>query len=170
MELKDYLKNKDINITNDDFDISALENKIREGYLTEKDVQTRIDSAVKEAIKKATNDYSTLETNYNDTVKNLNASNEKNVRLNLQMKMMEHGFKKENFDEIEKLRASLYADEKDDEKAISSIAEKFKGTYFEEKNKPETPPDGQFGSNGRNDKKEIKITRNTSINDLVIRK
>ena len=169
--IEKYLKNKETKITDDDLDITSLENDLRKGYVSEKDVQGRIDTAVKTANTDATTKYSQLENTYNDTVKNLNAVNEKNATLSLQMKMMKHGFKEENFDEISKLRKSLYADEKDDEKAIAGIAEKFKGTYFKEADSnPETPPDGQFGSNGNSHRKDVKITRNTSLSDLFYKK
>lgn len=170
--IENYLKNKDIQISDNDMDMEALGAELRKGYISEKDVQTKIATAVKEANIKATNDYTTLETNYNETVKNLNAVNEKNATLSLQMKMMKHGFKEENFDEISKLRNSLYADEKDDEKAILSIAEKFKNTYFEKEKDGslKTPPDGQLGNADGKMKKEIKINRNTSISDLIVKK
>lgn len=170
--IENYLKNKDIQISDNDMDMEALGTELRKGYVLEKDVQTRIDNAVKEANTQATANYTTLESNYNETVKNLNAVNEKNATLNLQMKMLKHGFKEENFNEIATLRNSLYKDEKDDEKAIASIAEKFKNTYFEREKEGslETPPDGKFGSAGGKDKKEIKINRNTSISDLVVKK
>lgn len=169
--IEKYLKNKEIKITDDDLDITSLENDLRKGYVSDKEVQGRIDTAVKTANTDATTKYSQLENTYNDTVKTLSAVNEKNATLSLQMKMMKHGFKEENFDEISKLRKSLYADEKDDEKAIAGIAEKFKGTYFKEADsKPETPPDGQFGSNGNSHRKDVKITRNTPLSELIIKK
>lgn len=169
--IEKYLKNKETEITDDDLDITSLENDLRKGYVSEKDVQGRIDTAVKTANTDATTKYSQLENTYNETVKTLSAVNEKNATLSLQMKMMKHGFKEENFDEISKLRKSLYADEKDDEKAIAGIAEKFKGTYFKEgDSKPETPPDGEFGSNGNSHRKDVKITRNTPLSELIIKK
>lgn len=170
--IEKYLKNKEIKITDDDVDITSLENDLRKGYVSDNDVQNRIDEAVNTANTNATNKYSQLENTYNDTVKNLNAVNEKNATLTLQMKMMKHGFKEENFDEISKLRKSLYADEKDDEKAIAGIAEKFKNTYFEEATptKLETPPDGEFGGNANKHRKDVKITRNTSISSLFYKK
>lgn len=169
--IEKYLKNKETEITDDDLDITSLENDLRKGYVSEKDVQGRIDTAVKTANTDATTKYSQLENTYNETVKTLSAVNEKNATLSLQMKIMKHGFKEENFDEISKLRKSLYADEKDDEKAIAGIAEKFKGTYFKEADsKPETPPDGEFGGNGNSHRKDVKITRNTPLSELIIKK
>ena len=170
--IEKYLKNKEIKITDDDVDITSLEKDLRKGYVSDNDVQTKIEEAVNTANTNATDKYSQLENTYNDTVKSLNAVNEKNATLTLQMKMMKHGLKEENFDEISKLRKSLYADEKDDEKAIAGIAEKFKNTYFKETTpiKPETPPDGEFGGNANEHRKDVKITRNTSISNLFYKK
>ena len=78
--------------------------------------------------------------------------------------MMSHGFKKDQFEEIAKLRSSLFADEQDDEKAIAGIAEKFKGTYFSQS--ASKPNDGPLKGDGVA-KPEIKVTRNTSIKDLM---
>ena len=127
--IEKYLKNKETKITDDDLDITSLENDLRKGYVSDKEVQSRIDTAVKTANTDATTKYSQLENTYNDTVKNLNAVNEKNATLSLQMKMMKHGFKEENFDEISKLRKSLYADEKDDEKAKNDKVNAVKKQY-----------------------------------------
>ena len=117
-------------------------------------------------------DYTTLENNYNNQTKILSDTNEKMARVSLESKLVRKGFKEENFDEVVKLRNSLYADEKDDQKAIDMIADKFKNTYFAQEEKtPYTPaPNENGGVNGNNGSKtkDIKITRNTSIKDLLI--
>ena len=80
-------------------------------------------------------------------------------------------FKEENFKEVAKMRESLYSEEKDDAKAIQEIKEKFKSTYFPENNKmPYTPAPNEAGVKGNTDVKPsepIKITRNTSLKDLM---
>ena len=88
--IEKYLKSKETKITDDDLDITSLENDLRKGYVSDKEVQSRIDTALKTANTDATTKYSQLENTYNDTVKNLNAVNEKNATLSLQMKMMKH--------------------------------------------------------------------------------
>lgn len=94
------------------------------------------------------------------------------ARVSLESKLVRKGFKEENFDEVVKLRNSLYADEKDDQKAVDSIAERFKNTYFAEEKTPYTPaPNENGGVNGGNNGsqgKDIKISRSTSIKDLMV--
>ena len=46
MEIKKFIKNKDITITNDDIDIEALTNELRKGYELSSDVDKKIKSAV----------------------------------------------------------------------------------------------------------------------------
>ena len=84
--------------------------------------------------------------------------------------MVSQGFKREQLNEISALRNSLYKDEQDDSKAISMIKEKYKATYFPEA-QPQTPniPNEPKLDNGVNKAPEIKITRKTSLKDLVIK-
>ena len=172
MKITDYLTNKDVKITDKDFDIEKLENDIRKGYVKETEIESRIDSQKKtwEAEKGKEYDdlksgYADLEKRYNDTVSNLDKANKDLSSERLKTTMMSHGFKKEQFEEIAKLRSSLFVDEQDDEKAIAGIAEKFKGTYF-----PQSPStiknDGPLKGTGTVTP-EIKVTRNTSIKDLM---
>ncbi len=172
LELSKYLKNKDIKITNDDFDIEKLEKDIHSGYTKNNEIKAPDYSGYVEKSKydDLQKNYNTLESNYNSTVKTLSETNDKMTRVNLENKLVKKGFKEENFDEIVKLRNSLYADEKDDQKAVDSIAEKFKNTYFAEEKKPYTPAPNEGGvkGNGTTTGSEIKITRSTSIKDLMI--
>lgn len=171
MKITDYLTNKDAKISDNDFDIEKLENDIRKGYVKETEVEGRIETekktwkAEKDKEIGALNDkYATLEKSYNDTVSNLDKANKDLSSERLKTTMMSHGFKKDQFEEVAKLRSSLFADEQDDEKAIAGIAEKFKGTYFSQ---PAVPTnDGPIKGDGVT-KPEIKVTRNTSIKDLM---
>lgn len=173
IDLSKYLKNKDVQITNEDFDLDAMEKEIYKGYTKNSDIKAPDYSGYvkKEDFDKLQSDYTTMENNYNTTVKTLSDTNEKMARVSLESKLVRKGFKEENFDEVVKLRNSLYADEKDDQKAVDSIAERFKNTYFAEEKTPYTPaPNENGGVNGNNGSKtnDIKITRNTSIKDLII--
>lgn len=171
MKISDYLTNKDVKISDKDFDIEKLEADIRKGYVKETDVESRIDSQKKtwEAEKGKEFDdlktkYDALEKSYNDTVSNLDKANKDLSSERLKTTMMTHGFKKDQFEEVAKLRTSLFGDEKDDEKAIAGIAEKFAGTYFA--NKPSVKDEGQIrGSEVA--RPEIKVTRHTTIKDLM---
>ena len=84
--------------------------------------------------------------------------------------MVLQGFKPEQFDEIAKLRGTLFAEEQDNAKAISGIKEKFKDTYFpkaEEPQKPVIPNEAGFKNPSQPPVQEIKVTRKTSIKDLI---
>lgn len=173
LDITKYLKNKDITISNDDLDLDKMSKDLYKGYTKNSDIKEPDYSGYvkKEDFDKLQSDYTTLENNYNTTVKTLSDTNDKMARVSLESKLVRKGFKEENFDEVVKLRNSLYADEKDDQKAVDSIAERFKNTYFAEEKKPYTPaPNENGGVNGNNGSKtnDIKITRNTSIKDLII--
>ena len=81
--------------------------------------------------------------------------------------MVSLGFEEKDFDEVSKLRSSLYAEEQDDKKALSQIMDKFKGTYGKvETTTPVVPNETGFNSNQTTTPVEPKITRKTSIADL----
>lgn len=170
MDISKYRKNKELEISNDDFDIEKLEKDIRKGYVLSEEVE----KAKSEATKENTNKYVELEAKYNDLDKSFNDLQAKNVEqtnviggLKLQVEMMDQGFKKEKFEEVSKLRNSLYADEKDDAKAISMIKQNFGGTYFPKtEEKAEVPEDSKFSGEAQKTN-EIKITRKTSLKDLL---
>lgn len=173
LDITKYLKNKDITISNDDLDLDKMSKDLYKGYTKNSDIEKPdySDYVKKEDFDKLQSDYTTLENNYNNQTKILSDTNEKMARVSLESKLVRKGFKEENFDEVVKLRNSLYADEKDDQKAVDSIAERFKNTYFAEEKTPYTPaPNENGGVNGNNGSKtnDIKITRNTSIKDLIL--
>ena len=126
LDITKYLKNKDITISNDDLDLEKLSSDLRKGYTKNSDIKEPDYSGYvkKEDFDKLQSDYTTMETNYNNQTKVLSDTNEKMARVSLESKLVRKGFKEENFDEVVKLRNSLYADEKDDQKAVDSIAER----------------------------------------------
>mgnify|MGYP003288503317 CR=1 FL=1 len=170
MDITKYLKNKDVELSNDDFNIEKLEKDIRKGYVLSEEVET----ARSEALKDSTSKYTELETKYNSLDKSYNDLQAKNVEqtntigsLKLQVEMMNQGFSKDKFEEVSKLRSSLYAEEQDDAKAISMIKENFQGTYFPKaEEKAEVPNETPFTA-GAKSTEPIKITRKTSIKDLL---
>lgn len=173
LDITKYLKNKDITISNDDLDLDKMSKDLYKGYTKNSDIEKPDYSGYvkKKDFDKLQSDYTTMENNYNNQTKVLSDTNEKMARVSLESKLVRKGFKEENFDEVVKLRNSLYADEKDDQKAVDSIAERFKNTYFAEEKPPYTPaPNENGGVNGNNGSKtnDIKITRNTSIKDLIL--
>jgi len=172
MDITKYLKNKEIQLSQDDIDIEKLEKDIRKGYVSSEEV----DKARQEAKTEATTQYTALEEKYNKLEKSYNDIETRNTELtnniktkSLEVEMVSQGFKKENLAEISALRNSLYKDEEDDAKAISAIKEKYKATYFPETPKTIDVPNEPKLDNGVKAPVEIKITRNTSIKDLKIK-
>lgn len=176
LDLTKYLNNKDAQIKNEDFDLAKLEKDLSKDYIKRSDVKEPDYSGYvkKEDFDKLQSDYSTMETNYNNTVKTLSDTNDKMARVSLESKLVRKGFEEKDFDEVVKLRNSLYADEKDDQKAVDSIAEKFKNTYFASASQElpkfsQAPNESNLTDNSSksNASESIKITRTTSIRDLM---
>jgi uncharacterized protein YdcH (DUF465 family) len=150
-----------------------LEKDIRKGYVLSEEVE----NARQEALKQNTANYTELEDKYNKLEKSYNDIEARNTELTnstrglkLQVEMVSQGFKKENLEEISALRNSLFKDEEDDAKAISMIKEKYKATYFPESEaKVNIPNEESFNSSAKPEKEEIKITRKTSLRDLIIK-
>lgn len=168
MKISNYLKNEEIKLTNDDIDIERLTNDLRRGYVPETDIESRIDKAKKDLSAEKDKEYSTLKSSYDDMVSKYDSANKELGNEKLKNVMLTNGFKAENFDEVSNIRKSLYKDVEDDNEAVQKIAERFKNTYFPESQKaPSEPP---IKGNQEPKKNEIKVTRNTSIKDLMIRK
>lgn len=170
MKIEKYLTNKDITLTNDDIDTAKLIKDLQQGMINESEVDKRIDEAKKEVEKEYSKNYSELEAKYNDLEKRNADLTSKNSELHLQNVMTREGFKEDQFNEISKLRTSMYADD-DDETAIKNIKEKFKNTYFPEPEKVVTTPvpnENKINSEPQV-KEPIKVTRNTNIKDLFLK-
>ena len=169
MDISKYLKNKDIQLSNEDINLEKLENDIRKGYVLSEEV----DKAKEESIKESTSKYAELEAKYNALDKSYNDLQAKNVELTnnnsglkLEMEMVGQGFSKDKFEEIAQLRNTLFKDEVDDSKAIGMIKEKFGATYFPKvEPKNDVPNDTNFNTQNKV-QPEIHITRKTSIRDL----
>ena len=174
MDIKKYITNKDIEITNDDINIEKLTKDLRKGYVESSEVENQVKTAVDEANKSSSTNLSDLQSKYDELSKKFEDTEARNVELTtknkdieLQRDMASNGFKKEQYEEISKLRSSLYADD-DNDTALSKIKEKFKGTYFpEEEKKTEVPEEPGFKSNQDTKPKEPEITRKTSISSLL---
>jgi hypothetical protein len=173
MDIKKYLNNKDLELSSEDINFEKLEKDIRKGYVLAEEVDKARDEATKEGVSKFTE----LETKYNSLDKSFNDLQAKNVELNnansslkLQNEMVLQGFKPEQFEEVAKLRTTLFAEEEDNSKAISGIKEKFGATYFpkeqEKINTSDIPNESAFKQPATPPKQEIKITRKTSVKDL----
>lgn len=168
MDISKYLTNKDIQLSNEDINFEKLEKDIRKGYVSSEEIENTRKSVTDELNK----NYSQLEEKYNQLQKSYDdiearntqlTSNENNLRL--EVEMVSQGFKKEQFEEISTLRNSLFKEETDNAKAISMIKEKYHSTYFPE-TQIEVPNETSFETSSK-PKEEIKVTRKTSIRDLL---
>lgn len=174
MDIKKYITNKDIEITNDDINIDKLTNDLRKGYVLSSEVDTQIKSAVDEANKTSSSSLAELQSKYDDISKrfedvearNTQITNEKN-QVALERDMYVAGFEPKDFDKVSKMRNSLYAEEQDNKKALSQIMDEFKGTFGKVETKPIVPNEAGFNSNQTITPVEPKITRLTSIKDLM---
>lgn len=176
MDISKYITNKDIQLSNDDINIEKLEKDIRKGYVSSEEVE----NARSEALKEGTSKFTELESKYASLEKNYTALETRNTELSnsnrglkLENEMISQGFKPEYFEEVKKLRNSLYADEEDDNKAISGIKERFSATYFPVKEEPKAqaniPEETKFTQTPSIPVSEVKITRKTSIKDLFVK-
>lgn len=170
MDISKYLTNKDIQLSNEDINFEKLEKDIRKGYVSSDEVE----NARKEALSESTKAYSELEEKYNKLEKSYNDIEARNTELSnnasglkLRVEMVSQGFKKEDLDEVAKLRTSLFAEEPDDAKAVSMIKEKYEATYFPKKT-VDIPNETNFNVADVKPK-EISITRNTKLKDLIIK-
>ena len=171
MDIKKYIKNKDIELSNDDFNIDKLESDLRKGFVSQDEVEERVSKAVEEVKVSSKTEYDTLKKQYEELQNNVNDYEkrntdlvEKNKSLSLENVMTRAGFKEEDFKDISAMRYSMYG-ELDDVKAIQSIKEKYKNTYFP--TTPEKPKDDLPINNGVSKPVEPKVNRLTKIKDLM---
>lgn len=168
MEIKKYLKNKDVELSNDDFDIEKLQKDLTKGMYTEDDLQAKL-KEVQDSYANEKNELSgklaSMQTDY-DSLSNKYAEQTQELKnKNLLNVMLEQGFKSSSFDEVSKLRQSLYGDEADDTKAVQQVKEHFGKVYFDNP-KEQAPNEGSFEAK-KSEAKEIVITRNTKLSQLM---
>ena len=175
MDISKYLTNKEIQLSNDDINVEKLEKDIRKGYV----LSDEVEKARNEALKENTASYTELEEKYNKLEKSYNDIEARNTELTnskrgleQKVEMVTLGFKKEDFDEVSKLRNSIYADEQDDSKAFASIKERYNATFFKKEEETQKtvsiPNETNFNSSVK-PKEEIKVTRKTNLKDLIIK-
>lgn len=175
MDISKYVTNKELQLSNDDFNIEKLEKDLRKGYVLESEKNQAIEEAISNSSKESTSKYVELENKYNELEKSYSSLQERDSNhaktisgLNLKMAIMREGFPNDKLDEVANLRTSMFAEEQDDIKAIGMIKDKFGATYFPKKENGtiDIPNDLPLG-NSKVENHEIKITRNTSIKDLM---
>lgn len=174
MDINKYLTNKELQLSNDDFDIEKLGNAFRKGYILESEAEKATKEAISNNSKESTSKYVELENKYNELEKNYNALQERDTNhtktigdLNLKMNLMREGFPNDKLDEVAKLRTSMFAEEADDVKAIGLIKDKFGATYMPKIDSKVEVPNETSLMTGKVENHEINVTRKTSIKDLM---
>ena len=170
MDIKKYIKNKDIELTNDDIDIEKLENDLRKGYELSSEVEKKVSNAVNEANKTSKQAFDDLQSKYDEIEKRNTDITERNRALSLENVMTRAGFKEEDFKDVSSMRYSMFGEEKDDVKAIEGIKEKFKNTYFPTPIEPPKAKDDLPISNGSVEPPKPIVNRKTNISDMIVKK
>lgn len=173
MDIKKYIKNKDIELSNDDIDIEKLEKDLRKGYELSSEVDEKVSNAVAEANRTSKSSYTELESKYNelqtryDDIEKRNTDIvERNKSLALENVMTREGFEEKDFNDISTIRYSMFGEVKDDREAVSQIKEKYKNTYFPTTEPPKAKDDLPI-NNGVVTPKEPLVNRKTSIRELM---
>lgn len=170
MDINKYLKNKEIQITNEDIDIESLTNDLRKGFVNEKDITDKLtknfENELTEKTKELTgkvaslqNDYDALTTKYDESVSQRKTSD-------LKLSIISNGFKSDDVEEVLNLRTTRFKDITDDNEALSKVKEQYGKVFFD--TKVDTAPN-EPKMNTTNVVSEPKpvITRNTGIKDLM---
>lgn len=176
MDIKKYLTNKDIEITNDDLDIEKLTKDLRKGYIEETEAKANakatyetelkdLRKSLEEKANLAESKYTVLENSYNDLNSRYTEQTNQLKQSELRSVALENGFKSSDVEEISKLRTSLYADIQDDNEAVQKIKDRYGKSFFENSN-TQAPNESKFGST-ETKPSDVVITRKTSIKDLM---
>lgn len=168
--LEKYLKNKDLKVTDEDFDLESLKTDLTKDYVLSKEADKRVDEAVKQKTTELTKQLTDLQASYDSLNKNYTTTTDRVKELSLENIMVRKGFNDKDFKEVSKLRSTLYGEEKDDSKAIDLIAEKFGNTYLPKKEEEPTIPKESSIGGTQTTTKETPILRNTRLKDLVIKR
>lgn len=168
--LEKYLKNKDLKVTDEDFDLESLKTDLTKDYVLSKEADKRVDEAVKQKTTELTKQLTDLQASYESLNKNYTTTTDRVKELSLENIMVRKGFNDKDFKEVSKLRSTLYGEEKDDSKAIDLIAEKFGNTYLPKKEEEPTIPKESSIGGSQTTTKETPILRNTRLKDLVIKR
>ena len=168
MDITKYLKNKEIQITNDDIDINSLTNDLRKGYVVEKDITDRLtkdfESQLNEKTKELTGKVANLQNDYDSLTTKYNESVNQNKTSSLKVAILSNGFKSDDIEEVAKLRTTMYSDVVDDNEALSKVKERYSKVYFDTQDV--APNEPKMNTTSVVEPKPV-ITRNTSVKDLL---
>lgn len=151
MDITKYLKNKDIKIKSEDFDIDALKSDLTTGLYDEGTLSSRLSAKEKELNEKYTKEIADKDNTISTLNKTMSDITAKSKSTLFENKALKKGFSSDSIEDISRLR-SAYSDIEDDDKALDTISEKYKSIYFKE-TVPPAPNDGApLGSGGSNPK------------------
>lgn len=176
MDIKKYLTNKDIEISNDDIDIEKLTKDLRKGYIDETEAKASAKATyetelkdlrrdLEEKTKLAESKYTSLENSYNDLNSRYTEQSNLLKASELRSVALENGFKSSDVEEVSKLRTSLYSDVEDDTEAVQKIKERYGKSFFDD-SLGKAPDEKNFGSTTTKPT-DVVITRKTSIQELM---
>ena len=168
MDIKKYLK-KDVEISNEDFDIEKLTEDLRKGYVVEKDLTSKLQKQYEDDLAEKTKEYTakitSLQNDYDSLTSKYNESSNQIRTSNLKVAILSNGFKGEDVEEVANLRTTAYENVADDNEALSKIKERYGKVYFDDK-VDIAPNEGPMNTTPST-KVEPVITRNTKIQDLI---
>ena len=167
MDIKKYLKN-DVQITNDDIDIESLTNDLRKGYVVEKDITDKLtkdfENQLNEKTKELTGKVATLQNDYDSLTTKYDESVKQNKTSSLKVAILSNGFKSDDIEEVAKLRTTMYQDITDDNEALNKVKERYSKVYFATQDV--APNEPKINTTSVVEPKPV-ITRNTSVRDLL---
>jgi hypothetical protein len=174
MDILKYITNKDVELSNDDFNIEKLTKDIRKGYVEEKEAKAEYEAEFKakeddykNQIADLTKKYADLENSFNGITEKYNTTTEALKSSNLTNTILKNGFNEADVEKVSKLRTGVFNEIEDDNEAVQNIKEQYGKVFFED---PTTKAPDEAGFNAKTNvskDSEIVITRNTSIKNLI---
>ena len=164
MDIKKYLKNKDVELTEEDFDMEKLTNDLRKGYVVEKDVRKQFEDELAEKTKEYTPKCVILK-NEGKYGLFINKNNITMPIYDLKVAILSNGFKGEDIEQVSKLRTNIYGDITDDVEALNKVKEQYGKVFFD--TKQDTAPEEKPMQTTPVEVQKPVITRNTSIKELM---
>ena len=91
--LEKYLLNKDLKVTDKDFDLESFKADLTKDYVSSKDVEKRVSDSVKEKTTELTKQLTDLQASYDSLNKNYTTTTDRVKELSLENIMLEKAFK-----------------------------------------------------------------------------
>jgi len=168
VDITKYLKNADIKIKNDDFDIETMSKDLTAGLYSEELYNKAISDSVKLKEKELTDKFSKEIADKDNAIASLTkTSDETNGKVKeytFKTLAYEKGFKKDDIERVSRLCAT-YSD-LDQDKALETVATEYKQIFFPD-TKPVVPNDSNpLGAGGVQVPATV-VSRKSSYDDLA---